>query len=96
MEDLKKTEVIVQSVLGLAIVAVLSFFVAVHAGAFDQSDKIAEYAKPLTGHDVAKLLTQNESEFRKRYPEYEKMLWRAKQAGAQPYYTLSVNSHKTN
>lgn len=83
----KKVEVIVQSVLALAIVAVLSFFVAVQAGAFDQSAKIAEYARPLTGNDVVKMLTSNETELRTRYQNYDKMLSRAKEVGERPFYT---------
>ncbi|HAI14546.1 MAG TPA: hypothetical protein DCM28_22765 [Phycisphaerales bacterium] len=82
----KKIEMIVQSVLGLAIVAVLSFFIAVQAGAFDQSDKIAEFAKPLTGNDVVKMLTSNEAQLRTRYQNYDKMLSRAREAGARPFF----------
>ncbi len=85
----KKVELIVESVLGLATVAVLSFFIAVQAGAFDQSDKIAEYGKPLTGNDVVKMLTSNEGELRGRYQNYDKMLSRAKQVGARPFFTAA-------
>lgn len=83
----KKMEIIVQTVLALAIVAVLSFFIAVQAGAFDQSDKIAEYARPLTGNDVVQMLTRNESELRNRYQNYDKMLSRAREVGARPFFT---------
>lgn len=83
----KKIEVIVQSVLGLAIVAVLSFFIAIQVGAFDQSDKIAEYAKPLTGDDVVKMLTENQGKLRDRYQNYDKMLTRAREVGSRPFFT---------
>jgi hypothetical protein len=88
-QTVKKIEIIVQSVLALAAVAVLSFVIAVQAGAFDQSDKIAQYAQPLTGNDVVKMLTQNESQLRDRYQNYDKMLTRAKEVGSNPFFTAS-------
>ena len=51
-----------------------------------QSDKIAEFAKPLTGNDVVKMLTSNEAQLRTRYQNYDKMLSRAREAGARPFF----------
>jgi hypothetical protein len=86
-----RVEVIVQSVLGLAIVAVLTFFTAVQMGAFDQSAKMAEYAKPLTGNDVVKMLSQNEDTLRKSYANYDQMMARAKARGEEAFFSASTN-----
>lgn len=82
----KRIEIIVQSVLGCAIIAVLSFFSAVQMGAFDQSAKMAEYAQPLTGNDVVKMLSTNESTLRKNYANYDQMMARAKARGEQAFF----------
>lgn len=84
-----KIEIIVQSILGLATVAVLCFFIAVQTGSLDQSDKIAQYAQPLTGNDVVKMLTSNEEQLRTQYQNYDKMLSRARHAGARPFYSAT-------
>lgn len=83
----KRIELIVQSVLGCAIIAVLSFFTAVQMGAFDQSAKMAEYAQPLTGNDVVKMLSSNETTLRKSYANYDQMMARAKARGGEAFFT---------
>jgi hypothetical protein len=87
----KRIETIVQSVLGCAIIAVLSFFTAVQMGAFDQSAKMAEYAQPLTGNDVVKMLSQNENTLRKSYANYDQMMARAKSRGEQAFFAGASN-----
>ncbi|MFG0248908.1 MAG: hypothetical protein ACF8OB_08480 [Phycisphaeraceae bacterium JB051] len=86
-----RVEIIVQSVLGVAIIAVLTFFTAVQMGAFDQSAKMAEYAKPLTGNDVVKMLSRNEDTLRKSYANYDQMMARAKARGAEAFFSASTN-----
>ncbi|MAX26520.1 MAG: hypothetical protein CMJ19_18660 [Phycisphaeraceae bacterium] len=86
-----RVEIIVQSVLGVAIIAVLTFFTAVQMGAFDQSAKMAEYAKPLTGNDVVKMLSQNENTLRKSYANYDQMMARAKARGEEAFFSASTN-----
>lgn len=83
----KRIETIVQSVLGVAIIAVLGFFTAVQMGAFDQSAKMAEYAQPLTGNDMVKMLSSNESSLRQTYANYDQMMARAKARGDQSLFS---------
>lgn len=82
----KRAEIIVQSILGCAIIAVLSFFTAVQLGAFDQTEQMAKYAQPLTGNDVVEMLTSNKDALRENYANYDKMLARAKERGSDTFF----------
>ena len=83
----KRIEILIQSVLGGALIAALSFFTAVQMGAFDQSEKMAEFAQPLTGNAVVKMLTENELSYQKNTAQYNKMLARAKARGDKAFYS---------
>ena len=91
-----RAEIIVQSVLGCAVIAVLSFFTAVQMGAFDQSAKMAEYAQPLTGNDVVKMLTANETTLRQSYANYDEMMARAKARGSEAFFNGSASTDVEN
>ena len=88
----KRAEIIVQSVLGCAIIAVLSFFTSVQLGAFNQTQKMAEYAQPLIGNDVVKMLTTNENTLRKSYANYDQMMARAKARGNDAFFTSNTEN----
>ena len=92
----KRVEVIVQSILGCVIIAVLSFFTAVQLGAFDQTAQMAKYAQPLTGDDVVEMLTSNSNSLRQNYANYDKMLARAKERGSKAFFANKVEEQVEN